>query len=1056
MYRLRITMLSSIALLAGLFSNAKIISDLQEDLAQASLTLDFGEQKSLESNSIYYANEGTTVTFDILLTCNDSIAKVIDSSKCILHVNKNDKEIATLETPHAIKISEEDSTQWCFSTTYSIATAGDYLVGGEVLFFHINNNNDTTSVDTITLEVQHINALREIAAVPSRDEYFVIVNENVILEPIVCGGYGSPQNEGDWKFEWKSGSTTVKPESEGIYSYQLTATNYINGVEWDSKDVSFTVIACKKPELIIGWSNINGLHNVGKYIEKGDISVSLVFSSQSNMNHLLDGRFTLYERKDDATLEDVVSKELSSTTNITQTRTLKNGNNIYKGECAYNLTQETRTSATINDVTGQLEFATRLDTIKTETIWTDEISLFVLEDISITLTKKGVEKDKRRFYARINHDFEVSANITGGYGNVSNDWTFEWDSEKGESNKSFKENRIGNKNYRLKATNYIGDDIWFSKDIDFTIEWVGEPAISISQPTDTTICYPNKPNFEVEYTGGYAPGWTLAWQRDGTPISGGTSTIPYNETDRKVNVTYTVTVTNKDDDGIEWFNEQRSVSVHQYASPQVIKVPEGERYLFVGDKYNFKDSIQYKNGYEEGWTVNVYNETDQVELESFVATAQAEDKTYKTTISNAFEHSNGTKSIWFEKNYYVTIRGLKEAQISEIMADSIDIYAGSHVKLSLTHEGGIPDRWTFSWKDISPVNPIEGVYNTFKEAPEWDYYYYYSLEGDNYSGRNIEVWGVSWTDGRRDSLYSRIDLRIWPTIDFGDIAENTNMVREGNVTSLSLERPHGGFADGWKYRWHEASKNTVLSESLMMSTIPTITFNSKGQEKKRVSYVVEATNFGPSGNIWGGKSFDNKSVVVYHRPETPVKLKRKGNGSSHTMVVDNNNWMSEEELTNYNYKFWFGYTNSLGEDIAIGSPTTNRYFTFDNENLYWQEDQYWVCAVWDYDDGARITSGKCYMKGGKNVFEGTSKDEMFDKSDFSRVSRAGGEMSGVEKLPCVESPSRAYIYQADGKLVRQCITSEGKHIDTKGLKNGMYVVKYVQGNNMTIKKIFIK
>ena len=74
---------------------------------------------------------------------------------------------------------------------------------------------------------------------------------------------------------------------------------------------------------------------------------------------------------------------------------------------------------------------------------------------------------------------------------------------------------------------------------------------------------------------------------------------------------------------------------------------------------------------------------------------------------------------------------------------------------------------------------------------------------------------------------------------------------------------------------------------------------------------------------------------------------------------------------------------------------------------------------------------------GKNVFEGTSKDEMFDKSDFSRVSRAGGEMSGVEKLPCVESPFRAYIYQADGKLVRQCITSEGKHIDTKGLKNGM-------------------
>ena len=223
-----------------------------------------------------------------------------------------------------------------------------------------------------------------------------------------------------------------------------------------------------------------------------------------------------------------------------------------------------------------------------------------------------------------------------------------------------------------------------------------------------------------------------------------------------------------------------------------------------------------------------------------------------------------------------------------------------------------------------------------------------------------------------------------------------------------------------------------------------------------IRYAVDVTNYGPLGNIWGARRYDNILLTVYHRPQTPHKLKRKGNGASMTMIVDNTEWMSETLLANNKYKYWFGYTNDQGVDVAIGEPTSELYFKFENDNQYWQERQYWVCAVWDYNDGARITSGKCYMLGGKNIMEGTSVDESFDKSDFSRVTRSEGQMSGIEKSYSLEGPATAFIYQSDGKFVKKCQTDNDKQLDTSNLKQGIYVVRYIQDGNVSIKKISVK
>ncbi len=1011
----------------------------------------FGEQKNLISGGCIYINEKTPVTFTFSIACDTVFAKNVENGKYVLSVTKDGSEPEELVTDMKAHIQKEDSTSWELSFPYSMSDAGKYTVSGEAVFYHVQNESDTISIDTISCNSIYLEVLKPVVSATACEAYYVIQGDNVELEPFVTGGYGT---DSDWAFTWKDGESgkkrLVSADKVGVINYELTATNYIGTAVWEEVVIPFEVNICEVPVLDLTYSNKSMLLekniNGENYVEPGEYVFELSINyDQENLKNTMSGSMYLYDANSSWAGPFIAVSGFK----YTGLYKLAKGDNRIYGKASLKLTRTRRIGINENH-----EFETLTEVVKEMEISSNMLTFQGVDRINVAL-------DKNDYHVILNDPMAITADIDGGFGNIS-DWTFIWDSIEGDKTSVFTSSTIGDAQHTLKAINTINGIEWDSEIVSFIIHTYDTPKISLEGATDTTICYPHKPSLTLHSSGGYRSSWTYEWQKDGVKLDNTTPTLSYDENDGEKDIEYKVTAKNTYDSGNKEWSETHLITIHQFAQPKVIseKVPQGEKYLFVGDVYNFKDSlqygVQYEGGNKNGWVIKVYNETENEELTSQQTKAQDDPVTYKMTITNRFIHPSGKETIWFDNSYRLSIVGLKAANISEIIVDSIDIYANNPVKLSLTYEGGLPDRWTFLWRDVSPENNVVSKFVSFNELPEWIYQYNKNLTGDDYLERDIEVLGVCWTDGRRDSLYKTTKLRIWPTIDYNDDVEHASHVREGNSVNLSIQRPHGGFGNGWGYAWHESGDSRTLSKEQSMTVRPSIEFTSSEQEKKDISYVVDVTNYGPLGNIWGARRYDNILLTVYHRPQTPQKLKRKGNGASMTMIVDNTDWMSGTILANRKYKFWFGYTNDQGVDVPLGEPASELYFKFANDNQYWQEKQYWVCAVWDYDDGARITSGKCYMLGGRDIMEGTSVDESFDKSDFSRVTRSEGQMSAVDGPYLSEEPTTVYIYQSDGKFVKKVQTDNDGRVDTNGLKQGVYVLRYMQGDNVSIRKIVVK
>ena len=140
---------------------------------------------------------------------------------------------------------------------------------------------------------------------------------------------------------------------------------------------------------------------------------------------------------------------------------------------------------------------------------------------------------------------------------------------------------------------------------------------------------------------------------------------------------------------------------------------------------------------------------------------------------------------------------------------------------------------------------------------------------------------------------------------------------------------------------------------------------------------MSVSNTGPYLYVWDAKNYSPVTLAVYNRPKTPTELVRKGNGTTCTMVVKSD--ISDEQLASNEYYFVFGYTDFNGNDHAF-EATNNRYYKFDNSDLYNNQYSYWVYAVWNYNEGSTVTSGRRFLNG--NV------DESYDASVFNGETRS--------------------------------------------------------------------
>ncbi len=543
--------------------------------AQNRLKIEYemGSQKNLEAGGVIYVQRSTNVNFKLDFTCDVNKGKNVEKSKITLHVGDEEYDVAS-----TLKM-EGDSAHWTFSKDYTMNEVRQYAVSAELLFYNIENENDTINIDTISSNTLKFETLRPVVAAPAFDDYYLFVGkDSKNLNPVIAGGYGS---EADWDYAWNNGEKgkTMKVEPGDNSTYILTAINLIDGKEWEKKEIAFKVHTFEMPTLEISYDNsarlqveeFGGTH----YVEAGAYDLILTLEVQDELVPAITGSMTF---KSENTSWD--SHDFLKGLRITQKYNLERGTSSFYGTAKWLLKQQKRTH-----VKDDMSFEIEEETVASEEIFSPTLSFNVA----------SAELKKMDYRILVDDPFTIIADYGGGSG----DWRFTLDGKEERKDLDFSIERAGAELHTLTVTNYINDVPWFTKPMVLTINAYAEPKVTIEGSVDTVICYPHKPQFIVIPEGGYADGWTYEWYRDDKLINGHSNVQSiehvYNERDEEVTVLYKAIAKIQFDGKTKEWKSSKSINVHQYATPFVDdnKLPQKTNRLFIGDEYNFKDSIQY-------------------------------------------------------------------------------------------------------------------------------------------------------------------------------------------------------------------------------------------------------------------------------------------------------------------------------------------------------------------------------------------------------------------------------------------------------------------------------
>ena len=205
-------------------------------------------------------------------------------------------------------------------------------------------------------------------------------------------------------------------------------------------------------------------------------------------------------------------------------------------------------------------------------------------------------------------------------------------------------------------------------------------------------------------------------------------------------------------------------------------------------------------------------------------------------------------------------------------------------------------------------------------------------------------------------------------------------------------------------------------------------------------YKLEMVNMGPYGRPWDGKTIQYE-VKVYNKPETPASIVQKGSGVSGTMIITAN--VTEADLKNREYYLVFGYTDANGIDHDFTSQQQKetgqvRWSSqFKNEILNEEQRKYamehaYAYAVWKYDNGVEITSGKCMRNGNNSII-----DSNYDSSTYNGTTRAAIGDDNTDVMETIKKPTEIRnVYTINGIRVGSTIS---------GLTPGLYIVEYADG-----------
>lgn len=262
----------------------------------------------------------------------------------------------------------------------------------------------------------------------------------------------------------------------------------------------------------------------------------------------------------------------------------------------------------------------------------------------------------------------------------------------------------------------------------------------------------------------------------------------------------------------------------------------------------------------------------------------------------------------------------------------------------------------------------------------------------------------------------------------GNVWVSETRIREGNMLSMGISDPTGGYDDAWQYVWTDPA-GAMIGEGQEIST-PALLFGAAAQtgEEQAISdnvYDVSVTNLAPDGTTWYEATLPTPVVHVYKRPKIPVSLLRKGDGTSCTFVVMMSP-LTNQEILDLGFTYTYGYTDMAGKMYEL--ETTEKRYTHTTSEIYNDSSlTFWAFSSWTYPDGSIVTSGLRYLDG--------SEDPDFDASSFS------GERMQFAAAPGTFGAATG-IFTIDGRYLGT---------DASVLEGGIYIIR----TSDSVKKIIL-
>lgn len=583
------------------------------------------------------------------------------------------------------------------------------------------------------------------------------------------------------------------------------------------------------------------------------------------------------------------------------------------------------------------------------------------------------------------------------------------------------------------------------------VVWPGPTAISLLDNFQVT-CGRRSLTLGVNAIGGQASNWTFVWTKNGSQIAHNEASMPVtfvNNGTTMITEVYTVTSTNTVEGEVRYQNTE-TYTVNIYPEPST---QQGIASMEAYYDSNVTMNVVPTGGYPQGWKYEWSDDLPDAASVTYTVPTSSSDsynKTITLTVTNGYENV-----VWSQTTYTYDITCWSRGEISS--ATTLDANYNGNINLTLNtnRRGGYVNGWTYEWylngelqADGQPSLAInETNYNETVVTHDWVLVATNTLNGE--------------TGCRTEIPYT---YALWPVIE----TPTTFDVSQANVSngstivlSVAPQAASGGYMYQWNYEW--TANGSPVNNNNPVVTVTAAISDNNSMAYGDIVYGLRLTNPAPDGGFWFDRTYTERTVRVYNRPETPTQLERKGNGTTCTMIALTA--LTDAQLTAYNYTFVFGYTDALGVDHEMPT-TTNRYYRYTSDIFNNQSNDFWVYTRWSYDNGVTVTSNRRHLNGSVDDYDGSSyetsgrgdsagSDNIIVDDDDIYVDARGFK---VNLTTVVEASVR--IINTSGNVVFQnkypASDSFSEKFNKATLVPGVYIVTVEAGTSVKIKKIVIK